>query len=234
MKKQIVTWALASFITFGSTSIAEANLIRNSSFEDVPSPTVLGQGYLPNDWVNLLSSIGADTWSDDGSYGLKPSEWGHFPTQNAYDGNRFVAGWSAIPETFGQFLTNSLITGEQYTMEGWLLNGNYHTSQGGYEVFMSSSIGNYNEFLGFLGTTTTYSDGWTHYSFSFTANQAMSSLDFLELRPVANGTGGSSSYIGLDSVSLERVNPVPEPATMLLFGTGTAGLAGARIRRKKK
>jgi len=26
---------------------------------------------------------------------------------------------------------------------------------------------------------------------------------------------------------------VPEPATMLLFGTGIAGLAGIRIRRKK-
>jgi len=27
--------------------------------------------------------------------------------------------------------------------------------------------------------------------------------------------------------------PVPEPATMLLFGTGIAGLAGTRLRRKK-
>ena len=33
---------------------------------------------------------------------------------------------------------------------------------------------------------------------------------------------------------LSPVSPVPEPTTMLLFGTGIAGLAGTRLRRKKK
>ena len=36
------------------------------------------------------------------------------------------------------------------------------------------------------------------------------------------------------SVLTIEYDPVPEPTTLLLFGTGLAGLVGSRIRRKKK
>jgi hypothetical protein len=50
-------------------------------------------------------------------------------------------------------------------------------------------------------------------------------------------TGRESSFI-IDNINFYSNNPssepVPEPATMLLFGTGLVGLVGNRIRREKK
>lgn len=47
--------------------------------------------------------------------------------------------------------------------------------------------------------------------------------------------GNDNSYGGLiDSASLNASAPVPEPATMILFGAGLAGLASVSLRRKKK
>lgn len=68
-------------------------------------------------------------------------------------------------------------------------------------------------------------DIWTQVNWTFTITNAGDYKLWF-------GAYGSDNTLGgfIDSVSLA---PVPEPATMLLFGTGLVGLVGARFRRKK-
>lgn len=53
---------------------------------------------------------------------------------------------------------------------------------------------------------------------------------------LGDGTGGANAKWALNAYSFDQSTgtPVPIPATILLLGTGIAGLAGTRIRRKKK
>ena len=55
----------------------------------------------------------------------------------------------------------------------------------------------------------------------------------LRFTSAPRGTGLDHFDIGLDGVSV-RVVPVPEPATIALFGAGLAGLGALRRRRKAK
>lgn len=89
MKHKIFVAALLS----GFATCANANVIRNPSFEIIPG-SVLNQGIMPSEWTtaHVTTGPGADTYSTDGSDGASPSDLGNFTGVTAFDGIRWVAG----------------------------------------------------------------------------------------------------------------------------------------------
>lgn len=198
---------------------AQANLLRNPGFEQVPGPGS-GQGLMPSDWVRINET--PDTYSNDGSYGITPGVFGNFPGTSAFDGLRWVAAWSEANEEFAQVLSTPLTPGEEYTLSGWMLQAlrSDLDNPGGYEIILitderaSSDSG---ESLGFLGTTADLGD-WQLFSLDFIAPSNANLLPVLVFssKAVDSSTG---SYAGLDNVSL-NVSAVPLPMPLVLLSSG--------------
>lgn len=80
---------------------------------------------------------------------------------------------------------------------------------------------------GFVDQTgNTYSWQYHISDFSISSDSFWIGID------ASNGPYDSTSVL-FSSFNVETA-PVPEPATMLLFGTGLAGLVGSKLRPKKK
>ena len=104
---------------------------------------------------------------------------------------------------------------------------------GGY-VGISAGLPGSHDWLWATGTVSGASpdlidDGtWHSYTFQFEAG-----YDFHLMIEDYRGAGlGSPGDALFDNISLSTTEPVPEPATMMLFGIGLLGLAG--IGRRKK
>jgi hypothetical protein len=185
---------------------------------------------MPLEWFHINQS--ADTYSNDGSYGLFPWEFGNFSGVVAHGGLRWVAGANINQpsggEIFGQVLGSTLVAGTTYRVEGWLhqaLRSDLN-NPGGYDLWLDKGdFFSHRLFVGHLGDTTSATAGWGLYSAEFVAPVDASEYTRFAFAPIAAGNWGA--YPGIDDVMLEVV---PEPASLLVLGFGA--LAFARRRRR--
>ncbi|HBY59533.1 MAG TPA: hypothetical protein DEH78_06900 [Solibacterales bacterium] len=231
-----VRTAIAALALTGAALPALANIITNPSFELTPGPGT-GQGLLPANWINLAPPPGADTFSNDGSYGVFPNAFGNFPGVTAHDGLRWVAGGSGgipinlVPEVFGQVLSTPLAPGATYQLSAYLIAAQRTdiSGAGAYRVSLARDAASVASAI-FLGSFDPVSSTtqWQARSFTFVAPAGARELPLLVFTPYAGGT--RTAYPGIDSLSLTG-EAVPEPGLMGLVAAGLLAL-GAWGRRR--
>lgn len=235
----------------------QASLIANGSFETVPNGST-GQGQIPTGWFHTNpsspASSRANTYSNDGSYGLDPGEGGDFSGVMAAAGIRWVAGQShdyhesssviVEGEAFGTELTELLVPGGSYQFEAELFRerigsiyGAFHA--GGYQLFLSAGTTGANATL--LGALDYVSaESWQSRSLSFTAPSDSGSRPYLILVPYYQNISSydgpyAVAYIGIDDVSLVALSvpsPVPAPSGVVLALSGLGSWLTLRFRQR--
>ena len=215
-----VSWQTALIISIAATAYATPVPVVNNSFElGTFVPDANGTMILP------LGSTAMTGWTvigDELAWITSPNPWG----LSAEDGLRFL-DFTAYPTgaPFGgvqQTLTT--IVGNLYQVHYFL--GSYTTRWGGPPVSIQATAASASQ--GCTVSTVTTQSTWTPCTLSFVATSTSTALSLL-------GTAGFQ-YIGLDNVSVDDLGPsnqpptVPEPASMVLLGSGLI----AAFRRRSR
>lgn len=187
------------------------NLLLNGDFEIVPANSG-GQSLLPTYWCHTttLKDVRSDTYSEDGTYGLIPGDFGNFEGASASSGLRFVAsaefGDAGFNEAFGQRLLKPLTPGCSYEVTGFIRDSfRDGTTNGGFDVVLSP-FGNFEAVGAILVgefSPTNGQDLWSFRRFTFVApGKSNEMLWFIFVPATINEL---EAYIGIDDVVLREL-----------------------------
>lgn len=205
MKKVINTLVLASLLVFSN---ANANLVVNGGFEE-PS--------LPYQTWGVFQNIPG--WSTTSGAGIEVQ---NNVAGDPYEGFQFVELDSNYNSSMEQLIDT--VAGEHYTLSFF-----YSPRPGEKTGTNNILIGWGNHSLGAITDSGKDNENtvWQQYTYDVIGTGLGTSLNF-------RAVGVSDSFGGyIDNVVLTSNSPVPEPATILLFGAGVMGLA-SRMRRNSK